>query len=110
MLPCGLDLQGLPALQRVCLYGLNLAHGAPVQVQQLAVAIAGWPVKVQGGELKLETYDFSSGSDYAWEVGGAFASVLALSCPQMQSAAWPKQVNSMKVLIGAMLFFDVAEN
>jgi hypothetical protein len=85
MLPHGLDLPRLPALQKVCVHGVDLCGSTPEQVQQLAVALAGWPVEPVRGEFVV--FDPSQ--------GGALLQVLA--CPQLQSAAWPKRVGEVTV-------------
>jgi hypothetical protein len=96
ILSCGLDLPGLPVLRKVlvngvCLGGFKAEESfTPEQVQQFAMALAGWPVEPEEGVFRLRLIRKLPRSE-------SLALLQALACPQLQSAAWPKQVSRVPV-------------
>ena len=105
ILPVYLNLQDLPALQRVRLCGLWLAGYTPEQARLLGVSLASLPVEVEGDAFSLRADLFTDKAHFAKlaELKKAIASLHALACPEMQSAAlllamaWRKAITEVCV-------------
>jgi hypothetical protein len=79
------------------MYGVSLwdLYNTPEQVQRFGEALASWPVEPVGGKFVMMAMSSSPAAKVAL--------LQALACPQLQSAAWPKRVNTVtmdEVLVG----------
>jgi hypothetical protein len=84
-LPSGLDLQGLPALKRVCLDGTLLLEDEFEESHGFAAELATWPVEPIDGQWSICVGCGSRGFPF-WR-----------ALMPLQSALWPKKVRKLSM-------------